>query len=531
MAIIYSYPSASSVTTADSLIGTQFEVDSGTNTTKNFSIGKIVNLIAGILEPGQQGPQGPQGPQGAPGVTGAQGVQGSAGAQGIPGPVGPAGLEWRGSWSSGTSYIADDAVGYSGASYFCILATSGTTTPNLDTTHWALLAAQGAQGPAGTAGAQGTAGTTGAQGLQGPQGAQGIQGIAGPWGSIIGNILSQTDLQSQFAVYTPTSRTITINGVTQDLASNRSWTVSGTGAVSSVFGRSGVVVATSGDYTTNLVTEGSNLYFTNARARTAISLTVAGTSGPATYNNTTGVLTIPNYATGGGGIAWLESDAVDLTVWNNGQGNVASNTSFGIYALAANTSGAQNTAIGSNALYANTVGAGNSAFGGASMTSNENGNNNTSIGYNSLVLNTNGSDNTAVGGTVLSFNTTGNRNTAIGRRTLNTISSGNNNTAVGYEAGRYSGAGSFNNVYIGATAGPAFGTTETNKLYIANSIGDPLIGGDFTEGIVTINKVLVLTPAASLPSSPVNGMITVQGTGAAQHIYCYINGAWKQLDN
>ena len=37
-------------------------------------------------------------------------------------------------------------------------------------------------------------------------------------------------------------------------------------AVSSVFGRTGVVVATSGDYTTTLVTEGTNLYFTNARA-------------------------------------------------------------------------------------------------------------------------------------------------------------------------------------------------------------------------------------------------------------------------
>lgn len=80
------------------------------------------------------------GPQGIPGPTGP------------PGPVGPAGLEWRGSWVSGTSYVADDAVGYNGASWFCILATSGTTTPNLDTTHWALLAAQGAQGPPGIPG-------------------------------------------------------------------------------------------------------------------------------------------------------------------------------------------------------------------------------------------------------------------------------------------------------------------------------------------------------------------------------------------
>ena len=36
--------------------------------------------------------------------------------------------------------------------------------------------------------------------------------------------------------------------------------------VSSVFGRTGAVIAQSGDYTTTQVTEGTNLYFTNVRA-------------------------------------------------------------------------------------------------------------------------------------------------------------------------------------------------------------------------------------------------------------------------
>ena len=52
---------------------------------------------------------GPQGPQG---------VQGPQGPQGEVGPVGPAGLDWKGSWISGNSYIKDNAVGYNGASYF-----------------------------------------------------------------------------------------------------------------------------------------------------------------------------------------------------------------------------------------------------------------------------------------------------------------------------------------------------------------------------------------------------------------------------
>ena len=76
-----------------------------------------------------------------------------------------------------------------------------------------------------------------------------------------------------------------------------SWTDINTDAVTSVFGRTGAIVATSGDYNTDQVTEGTtNLYFTNTRSRSSISLTTTGTSGAATYNSSTGVLNIPNYA-------------------------------------------------------------------------------------------------------------------------------------------------------------------------------------------------------------------------------------------
>jgi hypothetical protein len=59
--------------------------------------------------------------------------------------------------------------------------------------------------------------------------------------------------------------------------------------VTSVFGRTGAVVAVSGDYTTTQVTEGTNLYFTDARSRAALSFT----AGSGAYNSTTGVITIP----------------------------------------------------------------------------------------------------------------------------------------------------------------------------------------------------------------------------------------------
>jgi predicted heme/steroid binding protein len=73
------------------------------------------------------------------------------------------------------------------------------------------------------------------------------------------------------------------------------WSDYDTAPVTSVFGRIGAITAQSGDYNTSQVTENTNLYFTNSRARQAISLTTTGTSGAATYDNGTGVFNIPNY--------------------------------------------------------------------------------------------------------------------------------------------------------------------------------------------------------------------------------------------
>jgi hypothetical protein len=133
--------------------------------------------IQGVAGPaGIQGPIGLTGPTGAQGPIGSTGPTGATGPQGVPGPVGPAGLNWQGAWVSGDSYVVNDAVGFGGASYFCINPTSGTTDPDLDTANWALLASQGAAGVTGPTGA------TGATGLTGAQGPQGVPGPVGPAG-------------------------------------------------------------------------------------------------------------------------------------------------------------------------------------------------------------------------------------------------------------------------------------------------------------------------------------------------------------
>jgi hypothetical protein len=73
------------------------------------------------------------------------------------------------------------------------------------------------------------------------------------------------------------------------------------GAVISVNGLVGTVVLDTDDIQ-ELATP-TNKYFTDARARGAISLTVTGNSGASTYSNSTGVLNVPTYTLAGlGGI-------------------------------------------------------------------------------------------------------------------------------------------------------------------------------------------------------------------------------------
>lgn len=88
--------------------------------------------------------------KGDTGATGATGSNGAAGAKG---------MNWQGSWDSGTAYDADDGVEFEGSSY--IATQSSTNVEPINTTHWDLLAQEGADGAAGAAGAAGADGADG----------------------------------------------------------------------------------------------------------------------------------------------------------------------------------------------------------------------------------------------------------------------------------------------------------------------------------------------------------------------------------
>ena len=84
------------------------------------------------------------------------------------------------------------------------------------------------------------------------------------------------------------------------------------------------LVTAGADATTTDINEGTNQYFTQARARTSISLTNTGSSGASTYNNTTGVLNIPNYTLAGlggqaqlNGIGFVKASGTTISYDNN----------------------------------------------------------------------------------------------------------------------------------------------------------------------------------------------------------------------
>ena len=90
------------------------------------------------------GATGPQGPAGAVGPQGPQGDPGPAG------PVGAAGLNFQGTWSAASAYVAGDVVFYNGSSYVAANAVGPSATPpDVDTANWDFLALQGLEGPQG----------------------------------------------------------------------------------------------------------------------------------------------------------------------------------------------------------------------------------------------------------------------------------------------------------------------------------------------------------------------------------------------
>lgn len=162
-----------------------------------------------------------------------------------------------------------------------------------------------------------------------------------------------------------------------------------------------------------------------------------------------------------------------------GAGAVATNTSVGASALAANTTGLQNVATGASALSSNTTGQQSTAVGFEALKSNTTGSNHTAFGSVALTANTTGTDNTAYGFRALTSNTTGIVNVAIGNAAMRYCTTGGNNAAFGAIALQNLTTGN-DNVSCGNNAGGSLTTGSRNTLIGRGAQASAVGGNDQT---------------------------------------------------
>ena len=77
---------------------------------------------------------------------------------------------------------------------------------------------------------------------------------------------------------------------------------------------------------------------------------------------------------------------------------------------------------------------------------------------------------------------------------------------------------------IGGVAG---GGDGGGNLFVRGNVG---IGTTNPARPLQIKDVMRLEPRSSYPSSPSDGDLCVVGSSGNRHIYCYLNGGWRQLD-
>jgi hypothetical protein len=97
------------------------------------------------------------------------------------------------------------------------------------------------------------------------------------WGTITGTLSSQTDLNTALSGKVPTTRTLTINGTTQDLSADRTFTISTGITIGTTAITSGTVGRVLFQGTGNVVSQSTNLFWDNTNGRLGI-----GTSTPST---------------------------------------------------------------------------------------------------------------------------------------------------------------------------------------------------------------------------------------------------------
>lgn len=159
------------------------------------------------------------------------------------------------------------------------------------------------------------------------------------WGDIGGTLSAQTDLQNALDAKVPTSRTLTINGTTQDLSANRTFTISTGITIGTTAITSGAVGRVLFEGSGNVVQESANLFWDNANIRLGI-----GTSAPSSTIEVVGTAKVTTLLpTTGGFTGSVGTSAVPFAnmyaVNYNSPGNATLIASQSTYLGAGNTFG------------------------------------------------------------------------------------------------------------------------------------------------------------------------------------------------
>jgi|GEM_PF-1042688 len=439
--------------------------------------------------PGNDGATGPQGPQGIAGNDGSTGPQGPIGPQGVPGndgatgPQGPAGPQGGIGLLEAGNNTTVTGTGVSSDAY----KINTPTTSLSQNTVSGIISHTNEEGTIATANV-----------------------ISGNSGNLItigtdgGAMLNATSLPPITVSNTSLNNdlTTTVNGVTGSpvdiINSNELTSTNGvlTSTVNGISSNSVLILNEAENGLTNLngIVElgGALLHPTVIGTDAVNTLAITGLQ--------SGLITdqIVVAAPATGVLKTLSTDELNLNNWRiTGNSNISEalhflgttndhDIIFKRDNIFAGTIHRNNTSLGVNAFNAVSTGSYNVAIGRYSLNVNANGSYNTAIGDYALPSNTDGFYNSAIGHIALNTNTTGNSNTASGYGALSQNTTGNNNAAYGFSAGSNNTTAS-NNTFIGSQS-----NLSTSGLNITNATA---IG--YSARVATSNSIILGSTGAN----------------------------------
>lgn len=131
------------------------------------------------------------------------------------------------------------------------------------------------------------------------------------------SMLALTAETGDVAIRTDLNKSFILQGATANVLGNWQELLSPTGGATSVFGRTGSVVANAGDYNTSQVTENTNLYYTEARvsANANVAANTAARHNPVTIGTANG-LSLSTQSLSLGLASTSTTGALSSTDWN-----------------------------------------------------------------------------------------------------------------------------------------------------------------------------------------------------------------------